>query len=235
VPETELYELLQIQRRRLVTWLKAARQATLDDVMQTALQVSTSSTGSLSASDDQLDDANRWARIAGARSGGRYAVGSTRAVTGGAEAAAAEGEGGGAAARGAAGEGKRGGAAPTSTSTSASTSGSPRGAAGGGGSSPPKLKRADSADSRVGEVVDTGQLGVEIDVQISQMTLRSKHLSALETEVANHQDVIEVFGDATMQVGQLILLLEYLSLNLPATRPRCWSGRSTGGGCGWSA
>ena len=168
--------------------------------MQTALQVSTSSTGSLSASDDQLDDANRWARIAGARSGGRYAVGSTRAVTGGAEAAAAEGEGGGAAARGAAGERKRG-AAPTSTSTSASTSGSPRGAAGGGGSSPPKLKRADSADSRVGEVVDTGQLGVEIDVQISQMTLRSKHLSALETEVANHQDVIEVFGDATMQVG----------------------------------
>jgi hypothetical protein len=37
-------------------------------------------------------------------------------------------------------------------------------------------------------------------LKIGQMTLRSKHLSALESSVANHPDVKLIFGDATMQV-----------------------------------
>ena len=78
LPETELYELLQVQRRRLVQYLRGQRQYDLDDVMQTALQVSTSATGSLRASSEIVDAHNRWATISGDRSIGRFAVGSTR-------------------------------------------------------------------------------------------------------------------------------------------------------------
>jgi hypothetical protein len=53
----------------------------------------------------------------------------------------------------------------------------------------------------VGEIADTGMLGVEIDVQMGQMTLRSKHLSALASNIANHPDVIKIFGDATIQAS----------------------------------
>lgn len=39
MPETELYELLQVQRRRLVRYLGKQRQDYLDEIMQTAFQV----------------------------------------------------------------------------------------------------------------------------------------------------------------------------------------------------
>ena len=65
------------------------------------------------------------------------------------------------------------------------------------------LMRQPSYDKVVGEVGDTAMLGVEIDVQVGQMTLRSKHLSALHSSIANHQDVIEIFGDQTIQASQL--------------------------------
>ena len=45
-----------------------------------------------------------------------------------------------------------------------------------------------------------GLLGVEMDLQLGQMTLRSKHLTALEPEIANKNDIREVFGEQTMQV-----------------------------------
>ena len=75
VPETELYELLQVMRRRLIRWVQSQRQGGVDTVLQTALQVSSSTTGS-SAID--IDTSNRWASISGAHSEGRYAVASTR-------------------------------------------------------------------------------------------------------------------------------------------------------------
>jgi len=43
VPETEIYELLTVVRRRLITWPLLKKQRTLDRVLQTALQVSSSS------------------------------------------------------------------------------------------------------------------------------------------------------------------------------------------------
>ena len=46
-------------------------------------------------------------------------------------------------------------------------------------------------------------LGVEIDVQLGQMTLRSKHLAALPSEIANHPDCKLIFGDATIQASLL--------------------------------
>ena len=38
VPETELFETVQVMRRRLVTWLRAAPQAALDSVMDSILR-----------------------------------------------------------------------------------------------------------------------------------------------------------------------------------------------------
>ena len=40
-----------------------------------------------------------------------------------------------------------------------------------------------------------------MDVQVGQMTLRSKHLSALLPDIANHPDVNMIFGDATIQAS----------------------------------
>jgi hypothetical protein len=42
---------------------------------------------------------------------------------------------------------------------------------------------------------------------MGQMTLRSKHLSALQSDIANHPDVKYIFGDATIQVA-----LEHISI-----------------------
>eukprot|EP00957_Ditylum_brightwellii_P153349 11671521-Ditylum_brightwellii.AAC.1 len=51
--------------------------------------------------------------------------------------------------------------------------------------------------------MDADNLGVEIDMQIGQMTLRAKHLEALETRIANDLDVKSLLGDATMQASLL--------------------------------
>lgn len=52
-------------------------------------------------------------------------------------------------------------------------------------------------------VEDSGLQGVEMDLQLGQMTLRAKHLAALDTEVANMPQVREVFGESTMQASLL--------------------------------
>lgn len=165
MPETQIYELLQVSRRRLINWLGSSRQGILDEVMQTVLQVSSSLTGSFKASAAILDNQNRWSRITGTRSIGRWAVGSTRTTI---QNEAAEDNGG-----------------------------MPPMPGGGLG----KLSRQFSYDNAVGEVDDNGMLGVEIDVQLGQMTLRSKHLSALIPDVANHPDCVSQFGDATIQAS----------------------------------
>jgi hypothetical protein len=72
--------VLQVQRRRLVRFCRTLSQGPLDTCMQTSLQVATSTTGSLRASGQIVEAHNRWARIAGERSVGRFAVGSTRTV-----------------------------------------------------------------------------------------------------------------------------------------------------------
>jgi hypothetical protein len=162
MPETELYELLQVQRRRLVMWANNCKQGVLDEIMQTALQVSSSLTGSLKTSATILDNQNRWSRIQGERSIGRWAVGSTRTK-----------------------------AIEDNVDVLSDLDDLPV----------PKLQAQKSYDANVEEIADTGMLGVEIDVQMGQMTLRSKHLSALGSHIANHPDVIKIFGDATIQAS----------------------------------
>jgi maleate cis-trans isomerase len=65
------------------------------------------------------------------------------------------------------------------------------------------LIRRKSYFADVDEVADNGLLGVEIDVQIGQMTLRSKHLEALDKNISNHPDVAMIFGDATIQASMV--------------------------------
>lgn len=161
IPETELYEIVHYTRRKLITWLAGCKQGILDHVMQTALQVSSSITGSFKVSAATMDNQNRWSRIRGDRSIGRWAVGSTRTTI--------------------------------TEATSSDDLSKARDQF--------SLKRQISIDNDVGEVVDNGMLGVEIDVQVGQLTLRSKHLSALKSDVANHPDVIAIFGDATIQAS----------------------------------
>lgn len=179
VPEHELYEVLQVTRRRMVQFVNQQQQYDLDKVMQTALQVSASSTGSMRASAEILDAQNRWSRISGSHSVGRYAVASTRTVAKEDEQKPPAGLQGGASDD----EDDDGDIPP------------PPGA--------PNLMRQTS--TTVGEVADNVQLGVEMDLQIGQMTLRSKHLSALETKIATHPDVQSIFGDTRLQVSRRVM------------------------------
>ena len=80
VPESEVYELLSHVRHSLVGWAGTQKQGPIDRVMQTALQVSTSSTGSLRVSADVINSQNRWSRIRGRTSPGRFAISSTRTI-----------------------------------------------------------------------------------------------------------------------------------------------------------
>lgn len=68
---------------------------------------------------------------------------------------------------------------------------------------PGKLRRQPSMDNKPGETADTPDLGVEIDVQIGQMTLRAKHLQALPSDIANNSEVRAMFGDSTIQTSIL--------------------------------
>jgi len=74
IPDFELFELLQVQRRRLIHWMSNCRQGALDAVMQTAFVVSSSSTGDLKPTDSISVDENRWSKIRGDRSFGRFAI-----------------------------------------------------------------------------------------------------------------------------------------------------------------
>ena len=67
---------------------------------------------------------------------------------------------------------------------------------------PEKKTGDDNAGARVvGEVADSSDLDVEIDLMIGQLTLRGKHLAALESNVAGYRDVRVVFGDAAIQAS----------------------------------
>ena len=122
VPEHELYELLTTQRRKIITFARSLEQYPLDEVMQTALEVATSSTGCFRPSKNVMDIKNRWSIIRGPRSRGRFAVGSTRASK-----VVADGEE----------EGSQ------------------------------SLSRQKSVT--LGEIADTGNLGVELNLQLGQV------------------------------------------------------------------
>ena len=196
-----MYELLAHVRRHLVEWTQTQTQGPVDRVMQTALQVSTSSTGSLRASAEIVEVQNRWSKIKGRTSAGRYAVTSTRTI---AMEEENEETNGLSTLRGTSDGSIRSLSSNSNQSQAASHS------SGSNTNAPPqmftkskKLLRQPSENSVVSFARDTRQWGVEMDLQLGQMTLRSRHLSALPTDVANNRDVLELFGESTIQASTL--------------------------------
>ena len=143
MPESELYEVLAVQRRRLVQNAVALRQKPLDSMMQTVLNTATSLSGAINFASSDVEGINSWGKLQGFRSQGRFVIVGARHPTQKQEAASAS------------------------------------------------------------EIEDTGLQGVEMDLQLGQMTLRTKHLAALDSEIANMEHVREIFGEHTIQASLL--------------------------------
>ena len=144
VPEFELYELLQVMRRRLIAFTRSLDQQPLNSLMEAAVRVSTG-TGLREApgGDSKEAKARNWAYIRGPRSGGRFTVLTAQS------------------------------------------------------------RFYQIAESKVREVDDTRDLGVEIDWQIVQLTLRTSHLKALSKAIAANPDVTMIFGTKSMQAATI--------------------------------
>jgi thiol-disulfide isomerase/thioredoxin len=142
VPESELYEVLAVQRRRVVQLASELLQEPLDAVMQSVLDTATSLSGAINVSSSEIGNANTWGKLQGGRSRGRFMI---------------------------VGTGK-----------------------------PAKNEAAEPSG-----VEDTGLQGVEMDLQLGQMTLRTKHLAALDSETANLEHVRDLFGEHTIQASLL--------------------------------
>ncbi len=155
IAEPAIYGILQRQRRKLIEWTKGCNQGVVDEIMQTALLMSHSITGSLKTDQAKKDNSNIWSRIKGEKSVGRWAVASYRTN-----------------------EAKDKKVMPSHMI----------------------LERTANKIIQCGEVEDNGRLGVEIDLQLGQMTLRSKYLTALPPSITACKDVVNSFGNvATIQ------------------------------------
>ena len=178
IPETEIYEVLQVTRRKIVGWVHDQKQRVLDEVLQTAIHVSSSTTGSMRSFKNNVIGSNRWSMIAGPL--GRFCVSSARKIDlkSGEDTATKEGS---------FDEDSRKSISPSHGIT-----------------------RSTSLNSNVGVVADSTIFGVEMDLQIGQMTLRSKHLQALNSKLASHPDVKLIFGEQTMQVSNIFVQLFYI-------------------------
>ena len=64
-------------------------------------------------------------------------------------------------------------------------------------------RASDDDNAAVQTITATESMGVEIDLSLAQMTLRSSHLKALDTAIASNEDVLEVFGASSMQAATL--------------------------------
>lgn len=164
LPEHEVYEVLSVQRRRLIAWTRFQSQPILDRVMESVLRVVTD-TGSRQACVSSNTHRGSggglvWSFIAGARSWGRFTQMSSRLL--------AHQE-------------------------------VPSGEAGFSSSLP---RRVDSEEPYIcpPQIPDDVELGVEIDLQAVQLTLRSAHLQALDSVIASDLDVQGIFGKSSMQV-----------------------------------
>ena len=153
VPDPQIYEVLTVHRRALIKWCQKQGQHKLDDVMQTSLDISSSMAGAYLT--EPKDHQNRWSKIEGARSVGRFVVASTRTHAAG----------------------------PISA---------------------PLRRNSKPAEDEVQTVAATVAAGVELDIQIGQMTLRNRHLKPLPEQIKEHPDVKRTFGSGgTIQASQL--------------------------------
>lgn len=181
LPEFEVYELLQHVRRKLITHVKRVLQYELDNVMQAALTAATSCTG---ATKDSLglpsivpnaspDDFLKRQANRWSRIKGDRNWGRYAVASTRTLLPAEHGDGNNTA---------------LDTSTLQFKGETTR-------------ARSGSMTATVCEVADSTELDVEIDIGIGQLTLRSKHLAALDPIVATNRDVRSVLGDATLQAS----------------------------------
>jgi len=171
IPETEIFEVLQVQRRRLIAWAHSVQQNDLSPVLEATVRV-TAGTGvrvpralsttiaadgstivpdvidpntavdATNAKHLALPTDRRWGYIQGPRSTGRFTV----------------------------------------TGPWTLLSGMPR-----------------NAIPAIDE--NTAVMGIEIDLQIVQLTLKSAHLKALSKQIAGKADVRQIFGSVSMQAS----------------------------------
>ena len=55
------------------------------------------------------------------------------------------------------------------------------------------------SDDSIPSVADSNELAIEVDTQVMQLTLKASHPQALPTEVARLRDVLDIFGQVSMQ------------------------------------
>jgi hypothetical protein len=150
IPETEVYELLTVQRRNLILWARSQPQGVFDEVMEALLRT-TSGTGvrdrSMAPNGSSNGSHRVWGMVPGPRSVGRFAVGRLRHSTHTHEDAEAD----------------------------------------------------DQPVADIDERADT--VGIELDWQAAQLTMRNAHLKALDVKIANRPDVVTVFGQQVMQAS----------------------------------
>ena len=223
VPENEIYEAMHVMRRKLVHWLREkATQSELDVVMDSVVRVS-ASTGSLLPRPDEIP--NRWAHVLGEYNAGRFALHSSRSknrdatdspvplsrqTTSGSAAdpeQAAPGdrppdlEASLAAKSGELGDCNAESSVAVSTASAASQA-RDEGAHASAGANTASDSNGPAVGSALAKVVgmpDSADLAVEVDVQVMQLTLKASHPQALPTDVARLKDVVEIFGEVSMQ------------------------------------
>ena len=155
---------------------------------------------------------NRWAFIRGERSVGRFSIHSTRGAGAGAgvaaaaaavattaaaaEAAAAAAESAIAAANTAAAEGGADAATAAAAAVAATAAAADARAATDAAAT---AAAARDAEEESVPAIEASDLGVEVDTQVMQLTLKSSHPQSLPSAVAKSNDVITVFGRVAMQ------------------------------------
>ena len=203
MPEHELFETLHVLRRKLLLWLREhGTPVDVDAVMDRVMRVS-ASTGSLRPV--ECEERGRWAFVLGEGNCGRFARHSLRT-----SAPDDESTGGGPCAVATVADSlKPDGLVPSdgslqsddSTADLASLALSDEGERGEAASSELTISSAPQlhqGETRL-EMEDDGQLAVEVDVQVMQITLKSSHPQALPDDVAALPDVRAVFGEVSMQ------------------------------------
>lgn len=141
IPENEVFEMMMVQRRNLISWTRTQPQSVLNELMESMVRV-TVGTGVRASADPDADkrvSLPQWAYIGGPRSVGRFTVASMR---------------------------------PNA-----------------------------STNEIIPVIPPEREIGVEIDLQLAQLTLKSSHLQALETAIASDPDVQMIFGKKSMQAS----------------------------------
>ena len=202
IPETEIYEVVHVLRRKVVTWLhERADQRQLDLVMDSVVRVS-ASTGALKPTSDEVP--HRWAYVAGEHNLGRFALHSSRSKTQQQLSSAAAAAAVPTTAPGLSRQASDASAPALSRHPSAAAEHAPAPPIVSRSSVVPGVVQSVSAATPAEEperivMMADSELAVEVDAQLMQLTLRASHPQALPTDVARLKDVVDIFGEVSMQ------------------------------------